>query len=54
MIALTHITSTGTFAFVAVLFFKLLNRKVLSGIFIVNFEHISHLVLVFLYLTLNM
>ena len=26
----------------------------LSGIFIVNFEHISHLVLVFLLLTLNM
>ena len=25
-----------------------------SGIFIVNFEHISHLVLVFLLLTLNM
>ena len=25
-----------------------------SGIFIVNFEHISHLVLVFLFLTLNM
>ena len=25
-----------------------------SGIFIMNFEHISHLVLVFLFLTLNM
>ena len=25
-----------------------------SGVFIVNFEHISHLVLVFLLLTLNM
>ena len=25
-----------------------------SGIFIVNFEHISHIVLVFLLLTLNM
>ena len=25
-----------------------------SGIFVVNFEHISHLVLVFLLLTLNM
>ena len=25
-----------------------------SGIFIVNFEHVSHLVLVFLFLTLNM
>ena len=30
--------------------FKVNNR---SGIFIVNFEHISHLVLVFLLLTLN-
>ena len=27
---------------------------VVSGVFIVNFEHISHLVLVFLLLTLNM
>ena len=26
----------------------------LSGVFIVNFEHISHLVLVFLLVTLNM
>ena len=26
----------------------------ISGIFIVNFEHVSHLVLVFLLLTLNM
>ena len=26
----------------------------ISGIFIVNFEHISHLVLVFILLTLNM
>ena len=25
-----------------------------SGVFIFNFEHISHLVLVFLFLTLNM
>ena len=25
-----------------------------AGVFIVNFEHISHLVLVFLFLTLNM
>ena len=29
-------------------------RKRRSGVFIVNFEHISHLVLVFLLLTLNM
>ena len=28
--------------------------KVNSGIFVVNFEHISHLVLVFLLLTCNM
>ena len=28
--------------------------KFRSGVFIVNFEHISHLVLVFLLLTLNM
>ena len=28
--------------------------EICSGIFIVNFEHISHLVLVFLLLTLNM
>ena len=28
--------------------------KKVSGVFIVNFEHISHLVLVFLLLTLNM
>ena len=28
--------------------------KYKSGVFIVNFEHISHLVLVFLLLTLNM
>ena len=29
-------------------------RRRRSGVFIVNFEHISHLVLVFLFLTLNM
>ena len=29
-------------------------RLASSGVFIVNFEHISHLVLVFLLLTLNM
>ena len=36
--------------------FKVNNRKTnhRSGVFIVNFEHISHLVLVFLLVTLNM
>ena len=34
--------------------FKVNNKDTRSGIFIVNFEHISHLVLVFLLLTLNM
>ena len=36
--------------------FKVNNKdaKCRSGVFIVNFEHISHLVLVFLLLTLNM
>ena len=29
-------------------------RQCCSGVFIVNFEHTSHLVLVFLFLTLNM
>ena len=29
-------------------------RTLRSGVFIVNFEHISHLVLVFILLTLNM
>ena len=34
--------------------FKVNNKDTLSGVFIVNFEHILHLVLVFLLLTLNM
>ena len=34
--------------------FNVNNRRRCSGVFIVNFEHISHLVLVFLLLTLNM
>ena len=35
--------------------FKVNNKDTsCSGIFIINFEHISHLVLVFLLLTLNM
>ena len=35
--------------------FKINNKdRRRSGIFIVNFEHISHLILVFLLLTLNM
>ena len=33
--------------------FKVNNRRH-SGVFVVNYEHISHLVLVFLLLTLNM
>ena len=34
--------------------FKVNNKDTSSGVFFVNFEHISHLVLVFLLLTLNM
>ena len=35
--------------------FKINNKdRRRSGVFIVNFEHISHLILVFLLLTLNM
>ena len=34
--------------------FKVNNARRRSGAFIVNFEHFSHLVLVFLLLTLNM
>ena len=34
--------------------FKVNNKDTRTGIFIVNFEQISHLVLVFLLLTLNM
>ena len=33
---------------------KVNSKNGASGVFIVNFEHISHLVLVFLLLTLNM
>ena len=33
---------------------KTLERRRRSGVFIVNFKHISHLVLLFLLLTLNM
>ena len=34
--------------------FKVNNKDTCSGVFIINFEHVSHLVLVFLLLTLNM
>ena len=34
--------------------FKVNNKDTRTGVFIVNFEHISHLILVFLLLTLNM
>ena len=34
--------------------FKVNNKDTCSGVFIINFEYVSHLVLVFLLLTLNM
>ena len=34
--------------------FKVNNKDTYSGVFIINFEYVSHLVLVFLLLTLNM
>ena len=34
--------------------YKVNNKDTIKGIIIFNFEHISHLVLVFLLLTLNM
>ena len=33
--------------------FKINNKETISAVFIINFEHISHLVLVFLLLTLS-